>query len=409
MLPDARLDVARDPPDRRRHHLSRRERRSPARCRSANCRCTPALDHGLLIGRSAVAAAAAGRALRPHPARCARRDAADADRPGPGQRPGGGAAVQRGAPAAADRGRAGGQGAAGRAPGDSVRAAAASANGRWPWSIPHGQMRQAVRRAAGHRRRPRPVPLLCQGPEADAGALRGGRVPGPERRADRPQSIVSTPAIVQSPGRRRDRSANETVNLAISRQAEAFPPAAHRRADHLKGRLEKPKLGVDFAKAGPAAGRRGGPGRVPVSRSPPSCRSSAPAGQGRRLRRAGRPGRSARRPGGAVAAERTHKPATVIAGRQCRRPIELDPCVAMREHGHGPPFDEVRVSLAKRTGRANARPTPPAVAGTGPAMPVASGTREGGSGFGEPGKVKARSGFLRTGPGFPLSVGGAKH
>ncbi|MEJ0066935.1 MAG: hypothetical protein WDM85_17235 [Caulobacteraceae bacterium] len=92
-------------------------------------------------GRSAVVVAAAGGDFRPHPPRCARRDAAEHDRPHPGP-PGAGAAAESRRRAAAVRGERSRPGRRLSGAGDSVRAAAASANGVVAVAVPQGQMRR---------------------------------------------------------------------------------------------------------------------------------------------------------------------------------------------------------------------------------------------------------------------------
>ncbi|MEJ0066936.1 MAG: hypothetical protein WDM85_17240 [Caulobacteraceae bacterium] len=47
---------------------------------------------------------------------------------------------------------------------------------------------------------------------------------------------------------------NETLNLAISGKRKAFHTVACCCADHAEGRLDDPKLGIDFAKAAPQLG-----------------------------------------------------------------------------------------------------------------------------------------------------------
>ena len=137
--------------------------------------------------------------------------------------------------------------------GDSVRAAAANANGVVAVAIPHGQMRQLFAELLGLdvgrslflylSKDQTPTPVRCAVAEfrAQGGLLTAQRL------------IVDT-ADMQAQGGGVIDLRNETLNLAISGRPKHFRLLRIAAPVTLKGRLDSPKLGIDFSKAGPQLG-----------------------------------------------------------------------------------------------------------------------------------------------------------
>jgi hypothetical protein len=137
--------------------------------------------------------------------------------------------------------------------GDSVRAAAASANGVVAVAIPHGQMRRLFAELLGLdvgrslflylSKDQKPTPVRCAVAEfrAQGGLLTAQRL------------IVDT-ADVQAQGGGVIDLRNETLNLAISGKPKHFRLLRIVAPITLRGRLDHPKLGIDFSKVGPQLG-----------------------------------------------------------------------------------------------------------------------------------------------------------
>jgi hypothetical protein len=134
--------------------------------------------------------------------------------------------------------------------GDSVRAAAADANGTFAVAIPHGQMRQLFAELLGIdaarslflylSKDQKPTPVRCAVAEfrAQGGVLTAQRL------------LLDTGAVQAQGGGQIDLR-NETLNLAISGKPKHFTLLHINAPITLKGRLNDPKLGVDFGKAAP--------------------------------------------------------------------------------------------------------------------------------------------------------------
>jgi len=137
--------------------------------------------------------------------------------------------------------------------GDSVRAAAASANGVVAVAITHGQMRRLFAELLGLdvgrslflylSKDQKPTPVRCAVAEfrAQDGVLTAHRL------------IVDT-ADVQAQGGGVIDLRNETLNLAISGKPKHFRLLRIAAPITLKGRLNDPRFGIDFSKAGPQLG-----------------------------------------------------------------------------------------------------------------------------------------------------------
>jgi hypothetical protein len=137
--------------------------------------------------------------------------------------------------------------------GDSVRAAAASANGVVAVAIPHGQMRQLFAELLGLdvgrslflylSKDQKPTPVRCAVAEFQA---KGGLLTA--------QRLIVDTADMQAQGGGVIDLRNETVNLAISGKPKHFRLLRIAAPITLKGRLDHAKLGIDFSKIGPQLG-----------------------------------------------------------------------------------------------------------------------------------------------------------
>ncbi len=137
--------------------------------------------------------------------------------------------------------------------GDSVRSAAASANGTVAFAIPQGQMRRLFAELLGLdvgrslflylSKDQTPTPVRCAVAEfrAQGGVLTAQRL------------IIDTGAVHAEGGGAIDLR-NETLNLAISGKPKHFRLLRVDAPITLKGRLDDPKLGIDFSKLGPQLG-----------------------------------------------------------------------------------------------------------------------------------------------------------
>ncbi|HZZ88436.1 MAG TPA: AsmA family protein [Caulobacteraceae bacterium] len=137
--------------------------------------------------------------------------------------------------------------------GDSVRAAAANANGLVAVVVPQGQMRQLFAELLGIdvgrslflylSKDQKPTPVRCAVAEfrARGGVLTAERL------------LVDTGAVRAEGGGVIDLR-NETLNLSISGKPKHFRLLRIAAPITLKGRLDDPKLGVDLSKAAPQAG-----------------------------------------------------------------------------------------------------------------------------------------------------------
>ena len=203
--------------------------------------------------------------------------------------------VQRGAPAPPISG-----GLFARAqlagPGDSVRAAAGNANGQLTVVIPQGQMRKAFAELMGIdvanglylilTKNKGPTPVRCA--VADFKAVNG---------VLQAQSIVFDTGVVIATGSGNVNLKNETVNLSFAGKPKKFRLLRVGAPITIKGRLDKPKVGVDLAKAAPqiAVSVALGAFLQPLAAILPFV-GSGPS-QGCRLRRSHGPGASPRRAG----------------------------------------------------------------------------------------------------------------
>lgn len=134
--------------------------------------------------------------------------------------------------------------------GDSVRAAAGAANGALTVVIPHGLMRQAFAELMGINvarglimilsKNKGTTPVRCA--VADFKAVNG---------VLEAQSIVFDTGVVIATGAGQVNLRNETVNLTFAGKPKKFRLIRVGAPITIKGRLEKPKLGVDIAKAAP--------------------------------------------------------------------------------------------------------------------------------------------------------------
>jgi uncharacterized protein involved in outer membrane biogenesis len=134
--------------------------------------------------------------------------------------------------------------------GDSVRAAAASANGTVAVAVPQGQMRQLFAELLGidvgrslflylsHDQKPTPVRCAVAEFRAQGGVLTA-------------QRLVLDTGAVQGMGGGTIDLRNETLNLAINGKPKHFTLLHVAAPITLKGRLDDPKLGVDLGKAAP--------------------------------------------------------------------------------------------------------------------------------------------------------------
>ncbi len=137
--------------------------------------------------------------------------------------------------------------------GDSVRAAAASANGVVAVAIPHGQMRRLFAELLGLdvgrslflylSKDQKPTPVRCAVAEFRA---QGGLLTA--------QRLVVDTADIQAQGGGVIDLRNETVNLAISGKPKHFRLLRIVAPITLKGRLDDAKLRIDFSKVGPQLG-----------------------------------------------------------------------------------------------------------------------------------------------------------
>ena len=135
-------------------------------------------------------------------------------------------------------------------PGDSVRAAAGNANGQLTVVIPQGQMRKAFAELMGIdvanglylilTKNKGPTPVRCA--VADFKAVNG---------VLEAQSIVFDTGVVIATGSGNVNLKNETVDLAFAGKPKKFRLLRVGAPITIKGRLEKPKMGVDIAKAAP--------------------------------------------------------------------------------------------------------------------------------------------------------------
>ena len=137
--------------------------------------------------------------------------------------------------------------------GDSVRAAAASANGTVAVAMPQGQMRRLFAELLGidvgrslflylsHDQKPTPVHCAVAEFRAQGGLLTAQRL------------IVDTDAVLAQGGGVIDLR-NETLNLAINGKPKHFTLLHVAAPITLKGRLDDPKLGIDLGKAAPQLG-----------------------------------------------------------------------------------------------------------------------------------------------------------
>jgi AsmA family protein len=137
--------------------------------------------------------------------------------------------------------------------GDSVRAAAASANGTVAVAVPQGQMRRLFAELLGidvgrslflylsHDQKPTPVRCAVAEFQAHDGLLTAQRL------------IVDTDAVQAQGGGVVDLR-DETLNLAINGKPKHFTLLHIAAPITLKGRLDDPKLGIDLGKAAPQLG-----------------------------------------------------------------------------------------------------------------------------------------------------------
>ena len=137
--------------------------------------------------------------------------------------------------------------------GDSVRTAAAQANGVVAVVIPQGQMRQLLAELMGidvgrslflylaHDKSPTPVRCAVAEFRAEGGVMTAQRI------------LIDT-AAVQAQGRGVIDLRNETVDLTLNGRPKHFRLLRVAAPITLKGRLDHPKFGVDVAKALPQAG-----------------------------------------------------------------------------------------------------------------------------------------------------------
>ena len=137
--------------------------------------------------------------------------------------------------------------------GDSVRAAAGSANGVVAVAIPRGQMRQLFAELLGIdvgrslflylSKDQTPTPVRCAVAEFDAhdGVLTARRL------------LIDTAAVRAEGGGTVDLR-DETLNLELSGKPKHFRLLHLAAPITLKGRLDDPKVGVDLAKAAPQLG-----------------------------------------------------------------------------------------------------------------------------------------------------------
>lgn len=137
--------------------------------------------------------------------------------------------------------------------GDSVRSAAASANGTVAVAIPQGQMRRLFAELLGLdvgrslffylSKDQTPTPVRCAVAEfrAQGGVLTAQRL------------VVDTGAV-RAEGAGVIDLRNETLNLAISGKPKHFRLLRINAPITLKGRLDAPKLGIDLSKLGPQLG-----------------------------------------------------------------------------------------------------------------------------------------------------------
>jgi hypothetical protein len=137
--------------------------------------------------------------------------------------------------------------------GDSVRAAAGSANGTFAVAIPQGQMRQLLAELMGIdvtkslflylSKDQKPTPVRCAVAEFQArdGVLTARRI------------LIDT-GVVQAQGKGTIDLKNERLNLALTGKPKHFRLVRIPAPITLKGRLDDPKLGVDFGKAAPQLG-----------------------------------------------------------------------------------------------------------------------------------------------------------
>ena len=137
--------------------------------------------------------------------------------------------------------------------GDSVRAAAASANGTLAVAVPQGQMRRLFAELLGidvgrslflylsHDQKATPVRCAVAEFRAQGGLLTAQRL------------TVDTDAVLAQGGGTIDLR-NETLNLAINGKPKHFTLLHVAAPITLKGRLDDPKLGIDLGKAAPQIG-----------------------------------------------------------------------------------------------------------------------------------------------------------
>jgi hypothetical protein len=137
--------------------------------------------------------------------------------------------------------------------GDSVRAAAGTASGVVAVAIPQGQMRQLLAELMGidvgkslflylsNDQKPTPVRCAVAEFRAHDGVLSAQRL------------LIDTGAV-QAQGKGVIDLRNETLNLALSGKPKHFRLLRVAAPITLTGRLDQPKLGVDFAKAAPQLG-----------------------------------------------------------------------------------------------------------------------------------------------------------
>jgi uncharacterized protein involved in outer membrane biogenesis len=137
--------------------------------------------------------------------------------------------------------------------GDSVRAAAANANGTLAVAVPQGQMRRLFAELLGidvgrslflylsHDQKPTPVRCAVAEFRAQGGLLTAQRL------------TIDTDAVLAQGGGTIDLR-NETLNLAINGKPKHFTLLHVAAPITLKGRLDDPKLGIDLGKAAPQLG-----------------------------------------------------------------------------------------------------------------------------------------------------------
>jgi len=137
--------------------------------------------------------------------------------------------------------------------GDSVRSAAANANGTLAVAVPQGQMRRLFAELLGLdvgkslfyylSKDQAPTPVRCAVAEfhAQGGMLTATRL------------VVDTD-VVHAEGHGTIDLRNETLNLAISGKPKHFTLLRISAPITLKGRLDDPKLGIDFSRIGPQLG-----------------------------------------------------------------------------------------------------------------------------------------------------------